>query len=83
MKKKNKTPTPHDAAVPQHEDELMTIAQQLEQKGIEKGIEKGRQEGVLEGKLTVARAMLANGIDHDSVMNMTGLTAEDLAQIRH
>ncbi|WP_261428560.1 Rpn family recombination-promoting nuclease/putative transposase [Serratia proteamaculans] len=79
MKKKNKTPTPHDAAVPQHEDELMTIAQQLEQKGID----KGRQEGVLEGKLTVARAMLANGIDHDSVMNMTGLTAEDLAQIRH
>ncbi|CAI1049156.1 putative transposase [Serratia quinivorans] len=89
--------------VPQHEDELMTIAQQLEQKGIEKGIEqgiemgiekgiplgeqrgieKGRQEGVLEGKLTVARAMLANGIDHDSVMKMTGLTAEDLAQIRH
>jgi predicted transposase/invertase (TIGR01784 family) len=79
MKKKNKTPTPHDAAVPQHEDELMTIAQQLEQKGID----KGRQEGVLEGKFTVARAMLANGIDHDSVMNMTGLTAEDLAQIRH
>jgi predicted transposase/invertase (TIGR01784 family) len=79
MKKKNKTPTPHDAAVPQHEDELMTIAQQLEQKGID----KGRQEGVLEGKLTVARAMLANGIDHDSVMNMTGLTAEDLAQTRH
>ncbi len=77
--------------VPQHEDELMTIAQQLEQKGIEKGIEqgiekgieKGRQEGVLEGKLTVARAMLANGIDHDSVMKMTGLTVEDLAQIRH
>lgn len=57
----------------------MTIAQQLEQKGID----KGRQEGVLEGKLTVARAMLANGIDHDLVMNMTGLTAEDLAQIRH
>lgn len=57
----------------------MTIAQQLEQKGID----KGRQEGVLEGNLTVARAMLANGIDHDSVMNMTGLTAEDLAQIRH
>lgn len=69
--------------VPQHGDELMTIAQQLEQKGIEKGIEKGRQEGVLEGKLSVARAMLANGIDHDSVMNMTGLTAEDLTQICH
>jgi len=77
--------------VPQHEDELMTIAQQLEQKGIEKGIqlgeqrgmEKGRHEGKLEGKLEVARTMLANGLDRDSVMKMTGLTADDLAQIRH
>ncbi|MBX9490172.1 Rpn family recombination-promoting nuclease/putative transposase [Yersinia enterocolitica] len=76
---------------PQHEEVLMTIAQKLEQKGIEKGrLEgiqlgeaKGRQEGVLEGKLEVARTMLANGIDRDSVMKMTGLTADDLAQIRH
>lgn len=76
---------------PQHEEVLMTIAQKLEQKGIEKGrLEgiqlgeaKGRQEGVLEGKLEVARTMLANGLDRDSVMKMTGLTADDLAQIRH
>ena len=80
---------------PQHEEVLMTIAQKLEQKGLERGLEKGRlegrqeglqegrQEGVLEGKLAVARTMLANGIDRDSVMKMTGLTADDLAQIRH
>ncbi|HBQ2930049.1 TPA: Rpn family recombination-promoting nuclease/putative transposase, partial [Klebsiella pneumoniae] len=89
--------------VPQHEEELMTIAQQLEQKGIEKGIqkgieegiqkgiqlgeqrgmEKGRQEGEREAALKIARTMLANGLDRDSVMKMTGLTADDLAQIRH
>ncbi|MEL5362095.1 Rpn family recombination-promoting nuclease/putative transposase, partial [Serratia ureilytica] len=81
--------------VPQHEEELMTIAQQLEQKGIEKGIEQGIQKGIQlgeqrgiekgrnEGKLEVARTMLANGLDRDSVMKMTGLTADDLAQIRH
>jgi len=81
--------------VPQHEDELMTIAQQLEQKGIEKGIqkgiqlgeqrgmEKGRQEGEREAALKIARTMLANGLDRDSIMKMTGLTAGDLAQIRH
>ncbi|MNP61854.1 hypothetical protein D3C76_1570790 [compost metagenome] len=69
----------------------MTIAEKLrlegEQRGLQKGMllgeEKGRQEGVLEGKLAVARTMLANGIDRDSVMKMTGLTADDLAQIRH
>ncbi|WP_139159338.1 Rpn family recombination-promoting nuclease/putative transposase, partial [Serratia marcescens] len=81
--------------VPQHEEELMTIAQQLEQKGIEKGIEQGIQKGIQlgeqrgiekgrnEGKLEVARTMLANGLDRDAVMKMTGLTADDLAQIRH
>ena len=77
--------------VPQHGDALMTIAQQLEQKGIEKGIRLGRQEGLnegklqgkLEGKLEVARTMLQNGIDRNTVIKMTGLTEDDLAQIRH
>ena len=73
--------------VPQHGDALMTIAQQLEQKGIEKGIQLGRQEGrnegMLEGKLEVARTMLRNGLDRNTVMKMTGLTEDDLAQIRH
>ena len=32
--------------VPQHGDSLMTIAQQLEQKGIEQGIEIGEQRGL-------------------------------------
>ncbi|MGE4687797.1 Rpn family recombination-promoting nuclease/putative transposase [Yersinia enterocolitica] len=76
---------------PQHEEVLMTIAQKLEQKGIEKGrqegLQEGRQEGRLEGErdaaLKIARSMLASGLDRDSVMKMTGLTADDLAQIRH
>ncbi|MBA4824055.1 Rpn family recombination-promoting nuclease/putative transposase [Pantoea ananatis] len=85
--------------VPQHGDALMTIAQQLEQKGIEKGIEKGRAEGLKLGEqrgiekgrtegerettLKIARTMLQNGLDRNTVMKMTGLTEDDLAQIRH
>lgn len=61
----------------------MTIAQQLEQKGIQKGIQLGRQEGRNEGKMEVARTMLQNGLDRNTVMKMTGLTEDDLAQIRH
>ncbi|MFP3527779.1 Rpn family recombination-promoting nuclease/putative transposase, partial [Pantoea sp. SIMBA_072] len=68
--------------VPQHGDALMTIAQQLEQNGIQKGIQLGRQEGRNEGKLEVARTMLQNGLDRNTVMKMTGLTEDDLAQIR-
>ncbi|ARJ43179.1 hypothetical protein B1H58_14845 [Pantoea alhagi] len=73
--------------VPQHGDALMTIAQQLEQQGIEKGIEKGiqlgRQQGRNEGKLEVARGLLKMGMSRESVLEATGLTEDDLAQLRH
>lgn len=69
----------------------MTITQQLEQKGIEKGIEKGRMEGRTEGiqlgeqkgKLEVARSLLKMGMPIESVQEATGLSEDDLAQIRH
>ncbi|WP_422732742.1 Rpn family recombination-promoting nuclease/putative transposase [Pantoea agglomerans] len=65
--------------MPQHGDALMIIAQQLEQKGIE----KGRTEGEREATLKIARTMLQNGIDRNTVMKMTGLSEDELAQIRH
>ncbi|CNK75971.1 transposase [Yersinia frederiksenii] len=57
----------------------MTIAQKLEQKGEARGIVKGR----VEGKLEVARTMLANGLDYATVIKMTGLSEDELAQICH
>jgi len=72
---------------PQHEDQLMTIAQQLEQIGIAIGLEIGEQRGIEKGRkeeaLRIARTMLQNGLDRSTVMSMTGLTEADLAQIRH
>ncbi|WP_145558709.1 Rpn family recombination-promoting nuclease/putative transposase [Yersinia mollaretii] len=77
--------------LPQHEESLMTIAQKLEQKGEARGIVKGRVEGIQigeanglkKGKLEVARTMLANGLDRATVVKMTGLSEEELAQICH
>lgn len=77
--------------VPQHEDALMTIAQQLEQKGIEKGIqlgeqrglEKGRSEGGRAAALKIARTMLQNGLYPHVVAEMTVLSDDDLAQFCH
>lgn len=73
--------------VPQHENALMTIAQQLEQigleKGIEQGIEQGRTEGSRGASLRIARTMLESAMDRNTVMQMTGLSEEDLAQISH
>lgn len=73
--------------VPQHENALMTIAQQLEQigleKGIEQGIEQGRTEGSRGASLRIAHTMLKSGMDRNTVMQMTGLNEDDLAQISH
>ncbi|EHA6546981.1 ISNCY family transposase, partial [Salmonella enterica] len=53
------------------------------QLGEQRGIEKGRSEGEREATLKIARTMLQNCIDRNTVMKMTGLTEDDLAQIRH
>lgn len=76
--------------VPQHGEELMTIAQQLEQKGfekgikkgIEKGIEKGLQEGRREEALRIARQMLQNGYSPAAVSEITDIAAEELASLQ-
>ena len=54
--------------------------------GMEKGREEGRAEGIEEGRaegmnlrsLEIARKMLAKGMDEASIMDMTGLTAEEI-----
>ncbi|WP_311790277.1 Rpn family recombination-promoting nuclease/putative transposase, partial [Pantoea sp. UBA5923] len=61
--------------VPQHEEQLMTIAEQLEQRGME----KGKREASLE----IARNMLKSGLDNAFVMKMTGLTEQELKQLQH
>ncbi|ECQ8982647.1 Rpn family recombination-promoting nuclease/putative transposase [Salmonella enterica subsp. enterica] len=70
---------------------INTLAQRLREEGLEKGIiigeqrgiEKGRLEGKLEGKLEVARQMLANGMDRSVVMQIAGLSEDDMKNIRH
>jgi len=68
--------------VPQHGEELMTIAQQLEQKGRvegrEEGIQLGEQRGQASGIRTVACKMLQHGIDYNMIMELTGLSVEEL-----
>ncbi|EAO8183423.1 hypothetical protein AHV57_22370 [Salmonella enterica] len=65
----------------------MTIAERLEQKGIEKGIvigeNRGIEKGILEGKLQTARNMLAEGMDLHTIMRMTHLSEDELQQIKH
>lgn len=77
--------------VPQHGDTLMTIAEQLKQTGRMEGRLEGRQEGMQLGEAKgrqeavreMARNMLAKGIDIDTISSITGMTADELAIIRH
>ena len=48
----------------------------------QKGMEKGRAEGMNQRSLEIARKMLANGMDEASVMDMTGLTAEEIKLLK-
>jgi len=54
--------------------------------GMEKGMKQGREEGRAEGmnlrSLEIARKMLAKGMDETSVMDMTGLTAEEIKLLK-
>ena len=60
--------------------------QKGKEEGMEKGMEKGRAEGKEEGmnqrSLEIARKMLAQGMDEAMVMDMTGLTAEEIKQMK-
>ncbi|HDG1699016.1 TPA: Rpn family recombination-promoting nuclease/putative transposase [Kluyvera ascorbata] len=73
--------------VPQHGEKLMTMAEQLKLIGRQEGIQQGIQEGIQEGKLAtlqnVAQAMLARGLDSDIITEITGLSHDELQQLRH
>ncbi|HBZ3706076.1 Rpn family recombination-promoting nuclease/putative transposase [Klebsiella quasipneumoniae] len=79
--------------LPQYEDTLMTIAEYLKQKGREEGkqrwLQQGQQEGLQEGlqagehreACRIALMMLENGMDTETVLRMTRLSADELATL--
>ncbi|MBS9442847.1 transposase [Photorhabdus heterorhabditis] len=58
---------------------LMTIAEQLEQKGREQGIEQGREEG----KVETARALLRHSVSLDIIVTSTGLSRDKIEALKH
>ena len=50
--------------------------------GMEKGREEGRAEGMSQRSLEIARMMLAKGMDEASIMDMTGLTSEEIKLLK-
>ena len=44
--------------------------------------QKGMEEGMSQRSLEIARKMLAKGMDEASIMDMTGLTAEEIKLLK-
>ena len=52
------------------------------EKGMEKGMKQGMEKGLEQRSLEIARKMLAKGMDAASVMEITGLSAEQMQQLK-
>ena len=60
---------------PKHRETLMTIAEQLEQ--------KGREEGQRIAAQRIAQTLLKEGLDREKVSAITGVAVEELQQQAH
>jgi predicted transposase/invertase (TIGR01784 family) len=65
-----------------YEDTMMTYAESVKQEGRKEGIKLGKQEGKELGKQEalqeVAKKLLANGMDQESVAKITNLSLEQI-----
>ena len=60
----------------------MTDASDLFSPCLRKNFSVGREKGMSQRSLEIARKMLAKGMDEASVMDMTGLTAEEIKLLK-
>lgn len=77
--------------VPHTKERLMTLIERIRAADRRKGERQGRQVGLEEGlekgqhvaALRIARQMLADGLDRETVQRFTGLMAEELQDVSH
>lgn len=77
--------------VPHTKERLMTLIERIRAADRRKGERQGRRVGLEEGlekgqhvaALRIARQMLADGLDRETVQRFTGLTAEELQDVSH
>ena len=59
----------------------MRLLTNIERVALEKGREEGLEKGLEKGREEVARRMLARGVERDFILDMTGLSEEELAKL--
>ncbi len=56
----------------------MTLAQQLEQKGLKKGLEQGLKEGEHRKAIAIAKKLIDEGRSPGAVQKLTGLSEREV-----
>lgn len=69
-------------AMPEIREDIMTLAQQLEQKGLQQGLQQGEQRGRLDERFAIAKKMLAKGSDITDIEELTELSFEEISRLR-
>ena len=59
-----------------------TLIDDSYQKGSEEGRVEGMEKGMNQRSLEIARKMLAKGMDEDTIMDLAGLTAEEIKLLK-
>jgi len=55
----------------------MSVAQKIEQQGLQRGLQQGRHEG----ELSLAKKLLNQGIDLDLIKNAGGFSEQELIEL--
>ncbi|WP_342219451.1 Rpn family recombination-promoting nuclease/putative transposase [Rickettsiella endosymbiont of Miltochrista miniata] len=66
-----------------YEADIMSIAQKIEQLGLQKGLQQGREEGRHEEAMSVAKNMLAKRFNVALIKELTGLSDQDLLSLEN
>ena len=72
-----------EAVTNEYKGVVMTIAERLEQRGIEKGREAGIQIGIEKGIEKVARSMLVKKLDEKIIAESTGLSEAEVEKLKN
>lgn len=66
------------ATLPELEDTMSTMAQQLEQRGLERGMQQGMQQGMQNMARNVAKSMLDRNMPIDIIAEISGLPITEI-----
>ncbi len=67
--------------LPNYREDIMTLAQQLEQKGLQQGLQQGIEQGEYRKAIAIAKNLLNDGTSPQAVQRLTGLSEKEVMEL--